>query len=130
VHFNKLGNGRQLRLDSKRSNGESPLVYTQTRRLTYKLVKWLSIIPACISAALCLFILVTTTWIWSRKHARPTIDRISFRLFWWSMGFELFYDLAFIVGESMVSLLTGLTGLMRRLETLYRELNALWGYTS
>ena len=46
------------------------------------------------------------------------------------MGFELFYDLAFIVGESMVSLLTGLTGLMRRLETLYRELNALWGYTS
>lgn len=65
------------------------------------LVKWLSIIPACISAALCLFILVTTTWIWSRKHARPTIDRISFRLFWWSMGFELFYDLAFIVGESM-----------------------------
>jgi len=71
-------------------------------RLTFQLVKRISIIPAGISTVLCLFIFVTTIWIWSRKHARPTIDRISFRLFWWTMGFELFYDIAYIIGESFV----------------------------
>jgi len=49
------------------------------------------------------------------------------------MGFELFYDFAYIVGEYFVSSThhsKEWTGLMIRLETLCRDLNALWGYTS
>jgi hypothetical protein len=48
------------------------------------------------------------------------------------MGFELFYDFAFIVGESMVSLLSDETlgGAEDRLEKLLREPNVLLGYTS
>ena len=48
------------------------------------------------SGALCLFVLAAAAWIYSKPWARHTIDRVSFRLFLWSMLFELFYDYAFI----------------------------------
>lgn len=68
------------------------------------MINRLSLFAAVFSTALCLFILIATLWVWTKKHARPMLDRISFRLFWWTMGFELAYDVAYIVGEAYVSL--------------------------
>lgn len=57
---------------------------------------WISVGAAAGSCALCLFVLAAAGWIYSKPWARHTIDRVSFRLFLWSMLFEVFYDFAFI----------------------------------
>ena len=35
-------------------------------------------------------------WIYTKRQARHLLDRVSFRLFLWSMAFEVIYDLNYI----------------------------------
>ncbi|KAK4687652.1 hypothetical protein P7C73_g2467, partial [Tremellales sp. Uapishka_1] len=60
------------------------------------LVSKLSAVGAGVSLAMCLAVLLSSLWIWSKPHARPTLDRISFRLLLWSLGWEVVYDIAYI----------------------------------
>ncbi|KAK4689569.1 hypothetical protein P7C73_g524, partial [Tremellales sp. Uapishka_1] len=55
-----------------------------------------SVIGSGISLSMCTFVLAASLTIWSVKSARPTLDRLSFRLLLWSMVFEIAYDICFI----------------------------------
>ena len=57
---------------------------------------WISVSAAIVSCFLCLFILSAAAWIYTKPWARSSIDRVSFRLFLWSMLFEVLYDIAYV----------------------------------
>lgn len=52
---------------------------------------------------MCIAVLAATYWIRRVRQARHIIDRVSFRLFLWSMAFEIIYDISYIAVEIEVS---------------------------
>lgn len=55
-----------------------------------------SCIGAGVSIAMALYVLLAAAWVYRCPGARHTLDRISFRLMLWTMGFEIVYGVAFL----------------------------------
>lgn len=55
-----------------------------------------SIAAALFSLLLCSFICLASFWIYRTPSARHHLDRVSFRIFLWSMGVEVVYDIVYI----------------------------------
>lgn len=65
-----------------------------------KLNSVISTVASCVSLVMALFVLGSASVIYKHKSARHILDRVSFRLLLWSMGFEVVYNVAYITVRS------------------------------
>lgn len=78
-------------------------LYARTRSSHTQRAQVASLVGSVISLALSLFICCASLWIYRTPSARRHLDRVSFRLFLWSMGVEVVYNAAYLYIFSDVS---------------------------